>query len=134
MSKNKKNKKNKKRTGWGVPKNAIDYFDPHYDDDFKEKHPILYWLTVLAIIILSLVGPILYLLLCNAIQSEDFYEGIIELIAWIFGFIASFGISIALCNVFMIVHEQYLGHYVTLYSFLVGIAGPGVALLFLWLI
>jgi len=127
-------KKNEKRTGWGIPKNASDYFDPHYDDDFKEDHPILYWLTVVAIIILVLVGPLLYLLLCNEIQPGVFYEGIIELIVWIFGFIASFGISIALCNAFLIVHNQYLGHYVTLYSFLIGIAGPGVALLLLWLI
>ena len=35
-------KKNKgKQNNWKIPKNAADFFDPHYDD-FKAAHPMLY--------------------------------------------------------------------------------------------
>ena len=129
MSKKKKDKK--KGNKWGIPKNAAAYFDPHYDDKFKAKHPILYWLTVVAIIAIVMVGPAIYLLLCSSIQSTMSF---FEFIFWIVGFVSSFGISIGICNLFMIVHKQYLGHYVTLFSFAIGIVGSAIGLFFLWLI
>lgn len=125
--------KNKRNTNkWSVPENAEDYFDPHYDDAFKAKHPILYFLTIVAIIILVLVGPITCICICGAIKLD--INGFFELILLLVGFIASFGISIGFCNLFMIVHKQYLGHYVTIFSFLIGFLGAGGSLLILWLI
>ena len=124
-------KKKKRGTEWGVPKNAVAYFDPHYDDDFKAKHPVLYWLTVIAIIVCVVVGPTIYIFLTSTIQST---MTLFECIFWIVGLISSFGISIGICNLFMIVHKQYLGHYVTLLSFAIGIVGSAIGLFFLWLI
>ena len=129
MSKKKKDKK--KGNKWGIPKNAAAYFDPHYDDKFKAKHPILYWLTVVAIIAIVMVGPAIYLLLCSSIQSTMTF---FEFVFWLVGFVSSFGISIGFCNLFMIIHKQYLGHYVTIGSFLIGIVGSAIGLFFMWII
>ena len=129
-----KKKKRKKAVGkWGIPSNAADYFDPHYDDKFRAEHPILFWLTIVAIFICVMIGPAIYLFFCSGIQST-FNGNLLELLFWIIGFVCSFGISIGICNLFMIVHKQYLGHYVTLYSFAIGIVGSAIALFFLWLI
>ena len=126
-----KKKAKKKRSNWGVPKNAAAFFDPHYDDEFKAKHPILYWLTVVAIVVVVMIGPTIYFFLCSKIQST---MSVFELPFWIVGFISSFGVSIGFANLFMIVHKQYLGHYVTLWSFLIGIVGSAVGLFFMWII
>jgi len=131
MSKQKKNKRKNDR--WHLPENAADFFDPHYDDDFKANHPILFFLTILAIIVGVMVGPILYILCCSQIQPTV-NETLGELLLWIIGFVSSFGISIALLNLFMIVHKQYLGHFVTIISFAVGVIGASIGLFFLWLI
>ena len=129
MSKKKKDKK--KGNKWRIPKNAAAYFDPHCDDKFKAKHPILYWLTVVAIIAIVMVGPAIYLLLCSSIQSTMTF---FEFVFWLVGFVSSFGISIGFCNLFMIIHKQYLGHYVTIGSFLIGIVGSAIGLFFMWII
>ena len=127
-------KKNKKRNGrWVIPENAADFFDPHCDDAFRAEHPVLYWLTVVAIIVLVLVGPGLYIILCGMIQPTT-YDSFFELVFWMFGFISSFGISIGICNLFMIVYKQYLGHYVTIFSFAIGFAGSAIGMFFLWLL
>ena len=127
-------KKNKKRNGrWVIPENAADFFDPHCDDAFRAEHPVLYWLTVVAIIVLVLVGPGLYIILCGMIQPTT-YDSFLELVFWMFGFISSFGISIGICNLFMIVYKQYLGHYVTIFSFAIGFAGSAIGMFFLWLL
>ena len=131
MSKKKKNKKKTDR--WHLPKNAADFFDPHYDDDFKANHPILFHLTLLAIIVGGMVGPLLYSLCCAQIQP-NVNDNLGEFILWMIGFVSSFGISLALLNLFMIVHKQYLGHYVTIISFAVGMIGSAIGLFFLWLI
>lgn len=135
--KNKK-KRIKKVDNWGLPENAADYFDPHYDDDFKREHPVLYFLTVVAILVCVLVAPILYIWLSSVVQpgtgNDIEFKNSFELFVWIVGFVTSMGISIGICNLFMILHKQYLGHYVTLWSFAIGIAGSGLSLLLLWLI
>jgi len=124
--------KKKKKNNWGLPSNAADFFDPHYDDPFRAEHPVLFWLTVAAIVVCVMTGPAIYLFFCAGIQST-FNENFFELIVCIIGFLCSFGISIAVCNLFLIVHKQYLGHYVTLCSSAIGICGSAIALFFLWL-
>ena len=120
-------KRKKGRSNWGIPKNASDYFDPHYDDDFKSKHPILFWLTVVAMIVIVLIGPYVYITLISGVMPDDY--SLLYIIPLILGFIFSFGISIGIANLFMIVHNQYLGHGVTVISFLVGIIVPGLMIL-----
>ena len=129
-----KNKNGKKKAGkWNVSKNAHKYFDPHYDDKFKAEHPVLYWLTVAAIILCVLVGPFIYIWLCSVVEPDGVFS-FLEILILIIGFISSFGISIGICNLLMILHKQYLGHKVTLYSFLLGALGSAVFLALLWLI
>lgn len=125
-------RKSASKTGWKIPKNAAGYFDPHYDDAFKAKHPFLYFLTIVIIIILVLSGPLPFLVFCGTlnIQIESLFEGLLLLT----GFISSFGISIGLCNIFMILHKQYLGHYVTIISLLIGIIIGGGSMAVIWLL
>lgn len=119
------------KSNWSLPQKAKDYFDPHYDDVFKEKHPVLYWLTVIVIIILVLIPPIACIGFLATINVD--VDNFIELFLLLVGFISSFGISIGFCNLFMILHKQYLGHYVTIVSFLIGVFGSGGSLFLLWL-
>lgn len=126
-------KKKKTKNNWRLPKNAADFFDPHYDDSFKAAHPLLYWLTVFAIIVGVMIGPAVFLLLCSAVQTTDSLTNA-EFVIWVIGFVLSFGISIGIINIFMLLHKQYLGHYVTLFSLVIGSIGSGAALLTLWLI
>ena len=135
----KRNKKKKNKVdNWKVPKNAIDYFDPHYDDDFKASHPILFWLTVLAIVVLVCVGPFIFIPIASQIQpdfnSPYLLINAIETVILLVGLVGSLGISIGLCNVFMILHKQYLGHWVTLITLGIGVVSSALSLLLLWLI
>ena len=123
----------KKKNNWGIPENAADYFDPHYDDDFKRKHPFLFVLTVIAIGILVCVAPVAFVWLAGQFQ-ETFNTNIFELIVFIIGLVSSFVVSIGIINLFMILYRQYLGHYVTLYSFAIGLLGSAISLFFIWLI
>ena len=131
MSKKKKRGSKGKADLWSIPKNAADYFDPHYDDDFKREHPILYWLTVLAILVLVMVGPIGYIILCATVAPPMNW---FLFAVWVVGFLSSFGLSIGFCNIFLRVHGQYLGHAVTLFSLLIGTVIPGGTLLLFWLL
>lgn len=122
----------KKKDNWKVPSNASDFFDPHYDDKFKKEHLILYLLTVIGIIFLVCLGPGVYVYLVSNIVPSD--QSFVELILFLIGYISSFGFSIGLCNVLLILHKQYLGHLVTLISFAIGVVGCGLSLLLLLLL
>lgn len=124
-----KKKKSKNKNNWGIPEDAWMYFDPHIDDPLRKKHPLLYWLSVVAIIVLVIVGPFAYIALSTAILQTATIDfgGVIGLIVFLIGFIASFGISVGLCNLFMIPHKQYLGHWVTLICFGVGLVIPTIS-------
>jgi hypothetical protein len=116
---------------WYPPENFADFFNPYFDYAFKVRHPVLYWLTVVAICIFVLVGMLIYIGVLIIIDPD--WDNIFNVIVVFFGFASSFGIGIGICNVFLIVHKQYLGHYVTLYSFLIGIGGIALSSLVLWL-
>ena len=123
--------KNKRNIGWKPPKNASDFFNKHYDDVFKAKHPILYFFIVIAICLLVVVGPFLFCSAGTVVSPKN--PTIFELFIILLGAICSFGISIGLCNLFTIVINQYLGHWVTLISFAIGIFGSGFSLFILWI-
>lgn len=106
------NSKNKK-TYWLPPKGFGEFFLASSDDAYKEKHPIKYGFIV-ALGITALVGPmILYFILLECMGvSSDVPVGL--------GFIGAFIIGIGLFNLVAIILNQYLGHLVSIISFLMG--------------
>lgn len=107
-----KDLKNKKLY-WLPPKGFGEFFLSSSDDVYKEKHPIKYWFIV-ALGISALVGPmILYYVLLGAMGvSTDVPVGL--------GFIGTFIIGIGLFNFVAIILDQYLGHLVSIISFVLG--------------
>ncbi len=121
--------------------NASDEFDPHRDDELKKNHPFLYALTIVGILLLVMAGPAVFIMAVMLTDPEvnmgtviiehySFFENII----FILGFISSMGLSVGLCNLFLIVHKQYLGNSFTLKSLGVGILGIGLSCLLIWLL
>ena len=105
--------KSKKKLYWLPPKGFGEFFLASSDDAYKEKHPIKYSFIV-ALGITALVGPmILYFILLECMGvSSDVPVGL--------GFIGTFIIGIGLFNSVAIILNQYLGHLVSIISFLMG--------------
>lgn len=106
------NSKNKKLY-WLPPKGFGEFFLSSSDDAYKEKHPIKYGFIV-ALGITALVGPmIMYFIMleCMGVGSN---------VPVGLGFVGAFIIGIGLFNFVAIILNQYLGHLVSIISFLVG--------------
>ena len=116
----KKNKKNrKKKTSWTPPKDYANYFYRASDEAFKAKHPVGYFFLVLLGIAALLVPAIVF---CVLVGTES---------GWVMlGFAGGFVFGIGLFNFVAIIIEQYLGHWVSIISFLVG----GGMMLISWLL
>ena len=116
-------KKNKKITPngnkWTPPKEAPSYFFATSDFEFKEKHPIGYGFLMLLAIVALLLPVVLYLFVIpNDINS-----------AWIMlGWVGAFIIGIGLFNFVAIIIKQYLGHLVSILSFIIGSLLIGISL------
>ena len=122
----KKTKKNKKKSNWTPPKGALAYFNPSSDDEFKAEHPIGYFFLVL-LGITALLMPVIIFMYYYIVYVVP----VTDSPAWmILGWIGSFIIGIGLFNFVGIIIKQYLGHLVSIFSFLLG--GIMVALS-LWL-
>lgn len=136
MAKKKKRPKSKKKiSNWWPPKNAWVFFSPSYNEDFKKKHPFLYFFTIVGICVCVLAPVMQYLFLCFLISGARHAAlTVFQFIAWSIGLLSVFGISVGLCNLLMIPHRQYLGHFITLLSFAIGITGASLGLLSLWLL
>ncbi len=106
------NSKNRKLY-WLPPKGFGEFFLSSSDDAYKEKHPIKYGFVV-ALGITALVGPmILYFIFLECMGvSSDVPVGL--------GFVGAFVIGIGLFNFVSIILNQYLGHLVSIISFLLG--------------
>lgn len=106
------NSKNKKLY-WLPPKGFGEFFLSSSDDVYKEKHPIKYWFIV-ALGITALIAPMIlyYVVLEFMGVSLDVPVGL--------GFIGTFIIGIGLFNFVAIILNQYLGHLVSIISFLLG--------------
>ena len=126
-------KRKKKRFYWRAPKNMFDFFDPHYDDKFKARHPFLYGLTVILIIAGVMIGPLLFNYICDC-YILPFDTTAVDAIFRIIGFLASFAFSVSIENVFMALYNQYLGHVFTLASLAVGVIIPALCLQAIWLL
>lgn len=117
-----KKSKKKKTSRWTPPKGASAYFYASSDDAFKAAHPIGYFFLVLLGLAALMAPVIVYLYFVIPIANNS---------AWlILGFIGSFVIGIGLFNFVAIIIKQYLGHLVSILSF---IAGGIMVALSLWL-
>ncbi len=124
--------KNKKSL-WKIPSNASDFFDPHYDDSFKKRHPVLHFLTFVGIVVCVCCGPFLFIASIMLIENNtEPALSALEMLFFLVGLFSSFGFSVSLSNLFLILHKQYLGHFVTLAGFAVGLLGGGLSALAIW--
>lgn len=105
MSKNKKHRK----SNWTPPKNYKKYFRASSDEEFKARHPVGYgFLVMLGIVALLLPASVF----CVLVGTES---------GWVvLGFVGGFIFGIGLFNFVAIIIKQYLGHWVSIISFLVG--------------
>lgn len=112
-------KKKQKKSNWTPPENYEDFFYPSSDEAFKAEHPIGYtFLVILGIAVLVLPA----ILFCVLVGSDS---------GWIMlGFAGGFVFGIGLFNFVAIIIKQYLGHWVSIVSFLVG----GIMMWISWLL
>ncbi|MBR3588878.1 MAG: hypothetical protein IKL16_04875 [Clostridia bacterium] len=102
---------------WTPPKNYKDYFNASSDDEFKAKHPVGYVFFVMFGIVVLLLPSIIFGVL---VGTEN---------GWVtLGFIGGFIFGIGLFNFVAIIIKQYLGHWVSIISFLIG----GTMMLISW--
>ena len=115
----------KKQNGsqWIPPKDYKNYFKVSSDDEFKEKHPIGYvFLVILGMAALFLPSILFCVLVVTLGETDSIWV--------LLGVVGSFVFGIGLFNFVAIIIKQYLGHLVSIMSFLVG----GVMMLVSWLL
>ncbi len=113
----KKNEKNKSK--WTPPKDYKTYFYASSDEEFRAKRPVGYGFLVMLGIAALLLPAIVFCVLVGT-ESE-----------WVFlGFAGGFVFGIGLFNYVGIIIKQYLGHWVSIVSFLIG----GAMMLISWLL
>ena len=106
-----KKKKSKKKNLWLPPKGASAYFNVASDARFKEKHPVGYaFLVVFAVAVFMMP-----MLLFGWVAWEEEENGWLLL-----GLVGSMIFGVGLFNFVAILINQYLGHLVSLLSFLIG--------------
>ena len=109
----KSKKKNRKKNGkWTPPKGSSAYFTAASDYAFKEKHPIGYFFLVMLGIAALLLPVVIYLIFVLPYDINS---------PWIMlGWVGGFVIGIGLFNFVAIIIKQYLGHIVSILSFIIG--------------
>lgn len=112
MGKKSKKKNRKKGSNWTPPKGSSAYFYASSDYEFKEKHPIGYGFLVMLGIAALLLPVVLYLIFVIPLQDNSPWL----MLGWVGGFI----IGIGLFNFVAIIIKQYLGHLVSIFSFVIG--------------
>lgn len=96
------------------PENAVSFFDPASDEAFKQMHPVGY-VVLVCCGIFGLILPLVIYILVTGIFFPAPDSG--------FSFLAMVGcfiIGIGICNIVAAWIGQYLGHWVTFGSFLLG--------------
>lgn len=96
------------------PENSAEFFSPKSDEQFKAKHPIGYRFVV-ALGITALIMPMIVYPVVMLMLGKDGYILLI-------GLAGSFIFGIGLFNFVAKIIGQYLGHLVSLISFLIGTA------------
>lgn len=98
-----------KHSNWTLPNDYKNYFYASSDDEFKAKHPIGYGFLVMLGIAALLLPAILF---CILVGTDS---------GWVMlGFAGGFVFGIGLFNFVAIIIKQYLGHLVSIVSFLIG--------------
>ena len=109
----KSKKKNRKKSGnWTPPKGSSAYFSAASDYEFKEKHPIGYFFLVMLGIAALLFPVVIYLIFVLPYDINSPWM----MLGWVGGFV----IGIGLFNFVAIIIKQYLGHFVSILSFIIG--------------
>ena len=105
------------KSDWTLPNDFKKYFNPSSDEEFKANHPIGYnFLLLLGIIVLLLPAFVFWVLA----GTND---------GWVLlGILGGFIFGIGLFNFVAIIIKQYLGHLVSIMSFLIG----GIMMLISW--
>lgn len=110
----KKSKKNKhiKNSKWIPPKGASAYFSAASDYEFKQKHPVGYFFLVMLGIFALMLPVVLYIIFVFPYDVNS---------PWLLlGGVGGFIIGIGLFNFVAIIIKQYLGHLVSILSFVIG--------------
>ena len=107
-------KSKKRKSNWTPPKGASAYFYASSDEEFKRKHPVGYFFLVLLGIAVFIAPMIVYgIYVINTFGNEG--NG------WfLLGLLGSMAIGVGLFNFVAIIIKQYLGHLVSIVSFLIG--------------
>ena len=109
-----------------MPKNAACFFDPASDENFKARHPIGYGVLV-AVGITAFLLPLIIFGILTELYSPTPDSG------WVApGIIGCFIIGVGLFNIVAAWIKQYLGHWVTSASFVIGGVLVGLSCLFLF--
>ena len=112
MGKRNKKKASKRSSKWTPPKGSSAYFSATSDEAFKQKHPVGYFFLVL-LGIAALLSPIaLYLIFVIPLANNSQWL----MLGWVGGFIVGIGFF----NFVAIIIKQYLGHWVSILSFVLG--------------
>jgi len=112
VGKKKKKRNRKKSSKWTPPKGSSAYFSAASDYEFKEKHPIGYGFLVLLGIVALMLPVILYLFFLIPYDINS---------AWMMlGWVGAFIVGIGFFNFVAIIIKQYLGHLVSILSFVIG--------------
>lgn len=122
----------KKNHHWKLPHNIKEYFSPKREKELKSKYGGWYTLHTILSVIILIVPFLAFMFLSpdNALTPQTQSGNLLGAIGGILGLVGSFSIGIGLVNVFSALLKQYLGHFVTLSSILLGI---GLDLLALFL-
>jgi len=118
-----------------APKNSWEFFFPESDEDFKRLHPVGYWVLViigLAVLMLPYILFSVYTTIINPVAELDAPMGAKETIAMILGFVGTFTFGVGLFNIVAAWIHQYLGHLLTLISFVAGSIITMVALMLIY--
>ena len=112
MGKKNKKRNRKKSSKWTPLKGSSAYFSAASDYEFKEKHPIGYGFLVLLGIVALMLPVILYLFFVIPYDINS---------AWMMlGWVGAFIVGIGFFNFVAIIIKQYLGHLVSILSFVIG--------------
>lgn len=112
---------NKKKSQWTLPNNYKDYFSASSDEMFKARHPFGYPFLVALGMIALLLPMVLYLVFVFPVADNN---------PWLLlGVAGAFIVGVGFFNFVSIIIKQYLGHLVSILSFLVGAVMIWISLL-----
>ena len=138
-------KKHQKESRWKMPKDAVKYFDPNYNKDFKEEHPFLCVLVIIVDVLIAFLPTggwvILSAITIGAEFDQPFIDsimsssrGVLGLVFWFIGLLGSAVAALGFANIWMAALKQYLGHLFTLITLGSGLAVCALSLLVLYIL